>query len=224
MTHMSNHGRSSTILAKSSLFVIAGLGLMAAIACSSSDSGTTTTPAPLAGEVVSPISGDKVHASLASATLGDQTCTKIETASIHLLSCAAIPDGGARGTGPCGGPCRATTIVFELKADPGAGTSHIAVTGVSLVSATGAPLASLSASTPESWDDASGAYRAWDQTLAAGTTVKARYTVSPPPWSTIDHSSKTAQYRLQVTVEVDGAKIQLSTEPMAYVETSTAPT
>src|SRR4029078_9369715 len=47
MTHMSNHGGSSAILAKSSFFVIAGLGLMAAIACSSSDSGTTTTPAPL---------------------------------------------------------------------------------------------------------------------------------------------------------------------------------
>lgn len=178
-------------------------------------SGTDIAPVPAAqGEVVSP-SGMKVHATIASATLGDENCATIETLSIHILSCAApVEDAGAkRGTGLCGGPCHATTVQLEVTSEAGSGTAHAKVSAVDLVDKNGAKVATLTPKTPEVWSDGAGAYQTWDETITSGASLKTRYTISPPPWSTIPNSYATS-YRLRVTFEVDGKSVILQSELM----------
>jgi hypothetical protein len=164
------------------------------------------------GGVVSADSGLDVQAAISSATLGDEGCTG-STMARSGGACIAPASDAAVGTGPCGGPCRPSTIQIQFTAGVGSAPAHVEVAGVRLLDSSGALLQPLAASSPQAWDAATGAYSAWDQTISPSSQIKASYTLSPPSWSTLGQSYS-ATYRLEITLRIDGTPLVLQSGPL----------
>jgi hypothetical protein len=164
------------------------------------------------GGVDSPSSGLDVQAAISSATLGDQGCTG-STMARSGGACIAPQTDAAVGPGPCGGPCRPSTIQIQFTAGVGSAPAHIEVADVRLLDSAGAMLQQLSASAPQVWDVTAGAYSAWDQTVSPSSQLKTSYTLSPPSWSSFGQSYS-ATYRLEITLRIDGTPLVLQSGPL----------
>jgi hypothetical protein len=164
------------------------------------------------GKVVSPNSGPDVTAAIASAALGDQGCPGSNLAPV-AGSCAIRAADAAVGPGPCGGPCRPSTIQIQFTAATGSTAAHIEVGDVLLLDSTGATLENLAPSNPQEWDAASGTYTAWDQTVSPSSELTASYTLSSPSWSTLGNSYS-ATYLLRITLRIDGMTLVLQSSPL----------
>jgi hypothetical protein len=191
---------------------IALVPLFLACASHSSDPGTPAPPTGTTnGELVDSKTGLSVDVAFASAHLGTEMCTHDESRDLTTKSCAAIdPDAGApRGTGLCGGPCDYSHVNLTLTASgSGTATTFHVLGGAILDGNTNAVLQQITANTPLSWDGMQ--YATWDETIAAGATLKVQYTLTPPQWSTIDPQFMYQRpYKVQLQLGVDGATLTI---------------
>ncbi len=102
--------------------------------------------------------------------------------------------------------CVQTAVQLELRSAASAATT-ITLRKVELIDANGKVLGELTPRAPERWTDA-GTYVAWDQSLAAGATLKASWALSAPAWETYGTTKSAAAaqvYQVRLTVAVDGA-------------------
>jgi hypothetical protein len=154
-------------------------------------SGSSASPPEQKVDVVSPTSGLKVKADIASVTLGDE--------------CAA---GG-------GGFCQPSNLQMAFIADAGTkGAAFEIVKAELLDSSNGAVIDALTVTKPQIWNGSG--YVTWDQNVTPGGDLKASYDLSSPQWSKIDgtqtgrvSSSYSKAYKLQLTIRIDGAEIVL---------------
>ena len=220
------------------LQVLAVASLLAA--CASGGGGSIEpTPTPqTTAEVVVPVTGTHVKAAIASATLGDEGCdgTSSGQRPASLAACDAgttadaSPDAAVAkssdAVGGCGGggfTCKASTVQIQFTTSGGSAPARVEIDEVLLVDTTNdATLATLTTSSPKSWDDATSTYRTWDESLAPTAVLKSSYTLSPIAWSKLSTSStsrSSAGYRLIVTLRIGGVVIKLQSatlqrEPM----------
>jgi hypothetical protein len=162
-------------------------------------------------------SGLTVTVALASATLGDENCGSVgggsTTADRSAGICAPLPDGGPAN---CPSYCSATSVQLSFTSSASGNPAKAKVTRVVLLDAdTNTELDTLAAAAPTFWDGSS--YVAWDGSIKGGADIKASYTLEAPSWSSITSSSKSnvysKQYRIQVTVEIDGASTTVTSQP-----------
>jgi hypothetical protein len=195
---------------------VLGLLAVALFACSSGNSGTAA-PAALQGEVVG-TNGLDVKVAFAAASLGDEGCGG-GTSGGFAASCAAPAEGtgqkqaGDSARGGCGG-CRATNIQLSFTTSASGGAAKVSVVSVSLIdAASNSEVAALTANGSQTWDATAGQYRAWDGTLTPSAEVKASYTLTSPEWSKLD-PSYTKQYKLVITLNVDGTTLLIESEEL----------
>ncbi len=102
--------------------------------------------------------------------------------------------------------CVQTSVQLELRSSATAATT-IALRKVELIDATGKVLGELTPRAPDRWTD-EGSYVAWDQSLAAGATLKASWPLSSPDWvkyGTTKVAAAAQVFQLRLTVAVNGA-------------------
>ena len=102
--------------------------------------------------------------------------------------------------------CVQTAVQLDLRSSATAATT-ITLRKVELIDATGRVLGELTPRSPDRWTD-EGSYVAWDQSLAAGVTLKASWALSAPTWATYGTTKSAAAaqvFQLRLTVAVNGA-------------------
>jgi len=101
--------------------------------------------------------------------------------------------------------CDQTSMQLSLRATAGTGSTSVSVKikKVELLDEAGNFLTDLSARAPTRWDGAT--YKQWNQTLDAGQTLAASYSLSSPNWEKLTGGrwqahTKTFQLRVTLTV------------------------
>lgn len=180
----------------------------------SASSGRATGAAP-PGEVRSgeeikvapPSTKLEVTGSIISATLGDD-CGASGAKLAPSGDCAP----GVDGTG-CGFACQQSNMQLSFKTGTGQ-AAKVTISSVALLDAkTGAEVDELLAREPQIWNGTT--YADWDQTLAPATEHRVSYDLSAPKWGTGDVGAKySSQYRIKVTLEIDGVEVVLESEAL----------
>jgi hypothetical protein len=101
-------------------------------------------------------------------------------------------------------PCVQTSVQLELRSSATAATT-VTLRKIELLDDSGKVLGELTARTPDRWTDAG--YVAWDQSLAAGATVKASWPLSAPNWTAYGTTKAAAaghSHQVRLTVAVNG--------------------
>ncbi|MBA2542187.1 MAG: hypothetical protein H0V17_21280 [Deltaproteobacteria bacterium] len=180
-------------MSKPSLFVLALAG------CWSSSQSTVTEPAAL-----------DVAVELAAVTLGDDcganpllpppVAAKRRNPNVMAAPAAAPLDADASYYRR---HCDQTSMQLSLRATGGTGSTTVKIKKVELLDSHGNFLADLSARAPTRWDGAS--YTAWNQTVDAGQTLAASYSLSSPNWEQLTGGrwqAHTRSFQLRVTLTV----------------------
>jgi hypothetical protein len=171
------------------------------------------------GPAVTP-SGLQVTVTVASATLGDEGCTPPSIADSGARTSSDVA-GGAQAkcaadasADSCQFACRGTSAQLSLVAGPSGLAAKVRVVRVALIDAkSGAELESLTPGTALAWADSS--YVAWDGAIKPSATIKASYPLSAPSWSRIAPNSFSGSFRIQVSLEIDGAKTNAISAPLS---------
>jgi hypothetical protein len=223
---------------------LGALGL-AVFACTagSTTGGTTGVPQKQA-QITSPASGLVVTATISAVTLGDECAPAAAAAPSFAGDCAIAPapiaDGGAEGgsaksppsnVGGCGGTsyCQQSNVQIAFNGATGQRdeqgnplrSAKVEIVSVTLLDATsGKVVDTLKASHPQSWTG--NAYGAWDETISPAGDLKASYDLTAPAWSTLSGTSDSrtastysAQYKLLVTLRIDGVEITLESADLS---------
>lgn len=160
----------------------------------------TVTPETDASPPVAP-----VEATFLSASLSDD-CRASEAPSAG--DCAASADAGAGLVGGCGF-CRQSNMQLRFVSPAGRPPARVEVVTVRLLdAASNAPLDTLTAREPSSWDAAASQYRPWDAVVPSGQTVQASWKLSAPRWDAVASGRLAYQrrLRLEVVLRIDGAE------------------
>ncbi|HEU0035039.1 MAG TPA: hypothetical protein VFQ53_30645 [Kofleriaceae bacterium] len=155
---------------------------LAAVACTSSDAKVP----------------NEITVELAAVTLGDD-CAPPKPAT----PAAVAP---SRCAGPnCGRRCDQTSMQLAIRAQPGVKHTTLAIKKVELLDDKGKLLQELAAREGTVWNDAKGAYVAWDQTIDASANLKTMYALAAPNWDKLTNGrwhahEKTFQLRVTVVI------------------------
>ena len=96
--------------------------------------------------------------------------------------------------------CEQTSMQLAIVA--GAGAS-VKIKSVELFDDAGLSLGKLVASKPTKWADARSMYEAWDESVAAGSTLNVSYVLSQPQWDRIENRINRT-YRLKTVITIGG--------------------
>lgn len=99
--------------------------------------------------------------------------------------------------------CDQTSMQLSLKASPGTGATSVRVKKVELLDHRGTFLAELDWRKPTRWNG--DAYEAWNESIEAGRTLSASYTLGAPDWDGLTGSrwnAHTRTFQLRVTLAV----------------------
>lgn len=102
--------------------------------------------------------------------------------------------------------CVQTAVQLDLRSSASTATT-ITLRKVELLDATGKVLGELTPRSPARWTDAA-TYVDWDQSLAAGATLKVSWALSSPTWaaySTTKADAAAQAFQIRLTVAVNGA-------------------
>lgn len=196
--------RTLSFLAKVSPFIL--------LACSGTVIGGTNT-----GPVITP-SGLEVDVAIAAATLGDEGCATADgTAPAGGSDKGSGDAAGACAEGaPCTPYCAPTSVQLAFASGSSGAKAKATITNVVLLDATSlAEVARLSpVGVPRAWNGSN--YAPWDGMVSPNAALKTEHTLSSPPWSTISTSreSYSKQYRVRVTVTIEGQNTTVTSEPV----------
>ncbi|MBL4684288.1 MAG: hypothetical protein JKY37_06845 [Nannocystaceae bacterium] len=105
--------------------------------------------------------------------------------------------------------CRQSTLqlTFDNRGTTNAKVSIVEITLRDVK--TDSVVATLPSRMPSKWSEADNAYTAWDQSVAATSSARTSYKITPPSWSAVEskldgQSSRGRTYDVEVSVEVDG--------------------
>lgn len=178
--------------------------------------GTGTPPPAPEGEVLSQ-GGLEVKAAFSAATLGDEGCNGGAAKASSDAAGVCAPSFGDANRGGCGGGCRSSTLQLSFTTSGAATASaKVEITAVTLHDvSTGAEVAKLTVSSSELWDKATSGYTAWNGTLSGTVNAQASYRLSTPEWSKLGLSPSNKQYRLQITLVIDGETLVLESDALS---------
>jgi hypothetical protein len=100
--------------------------------------------------------------------------------------------------------CEQTTMQLSIKAPAGIQPTKIKIKKIELLDSKGKVLEVLTSKSPTKWDGSSS-YITWNESIAAGESVKAMYNLTAPNWNKLTNGrwnahSKTFQLRVTVTI------------------------
>lgn len=186
------------------------LALLLLAACGSSSTPPPTGPGNTDGLAV--------EIEVASVRLADDCPDELGELSQARSSMEA---GDCAPDSNCGGFCEQTTMQLSVSAGAGAGAAPVGVeiVRVELVDADGHVIDTMSARGATRWDEATGAYVAWDGNVAAGQTIGASYALTAPDWSKVPGGrwGDGATYQARVTVKVGGVELSRVSAATAVV-------
>jgi hypothetical protein len=168
-------------------------------ACWHSQTTTTTSPPP----------SNPVEVTVSSVTLGDD--------------CGGVAEDEAEGKTRCDNDrlaeeCAQTSL--QLAVTSGDGASTLRVKKVELVADNGIVL-ELAAHRPTTWSQ-SGAYKPWNQQIAANEQLKVMYALDSPDWDRLGgrwaSQSRTFQVRVTLAIDANERVFETRAEVAAMME------
>ncbi len=150
---------------------------------------------------------------VASITLADDCPRASQTAALEAAPKAKMKadrdstyyPGGNQATKESAA-CVQTSVQLDLRSAASA-AAKITLRKVELIDASGKVLGELTPRAPDRWTD-EGSYVEWDQSLAAGASLKASWALSAPAWTAYGTTKAMAAgqvFQVRLTVAVNGA-------------------
>ncbi|GEM_PF-3907991 len=116
--------------------------------------------------------------------------------------------------------CQQTSMQLSIAASKDAA---VTIKSVEVFDEKGASLGTLATSKPTRWSNASSAYEAWDEKVAAGQTVQVSYVLAQP--SFVNHyASHDRMFTVKVSASVGGIAQALQTTVMVVAQPAPMPT